>query len=316
MKKLAITALLTLSAIVTSNAQQVKETAQQKRVIESRSSEDIVYKEVGDTKLLMDIYLPKNKSKKALPAVMYIHGGGWTSGSKSKIYNPLHVQTAENFLNKGIAVIAINYRLIKPDNGVFVSDCICDAKDALAFLNKEGKKYGIDGKKIIVWGGSAGGHISMMAGYSELKDFPGDKALLKKRVKPHAVICWYGSGTFEIKDTDNLESVMEKTKVLHKRMTPSNDWNDRREMALKVSPVEYIDSKDPHTLVMNGVEDAGVNVEQAYNTKRVLDKYGVESKLVIVKNAGHTWIGENISPSKDEIFKITAEYAAKEFGLE
>lgn len=315
MKKLSITALGLITTLFScaTNGNKNKENT----TVDAKITENIIYKVVNDTtNLLMDIYTPKNVSNKSLPAVMYIHGGGWQTGNKSKVYNELHLKTTENFLKKGIAVVAINYRLIKPDNGVYLSDCISDAKDALAFLNSEGAKYGIDGKRVIAWGGSAGGHLSMMSGYSDLEDFPGDKILLSKRVKPFAVISWYGSGTFEIKESDTLENVMKKYEVLHKRFTPSDDWNTRREIALKVSPVEYIDSNDPHTLIMNGEEDAGVNIWQAYNTKRILDKHSVKSKLVTVKNAGHTWIGEDISPSKEEIFAITAEYAAKEFGLE
>ncbi len=306
-------ALALLSCIVTSNAQQLLNPASQiVKVLEARATENIVYKEAGDTKLLMDIYLPKDGNKKEYPAVIYMHGGGWTTGNKSKICNGLHNGVADILLENGIAVISINYRLISAENGVYVSDCISDAKDALAFLNKEGKKYKINSKKIITWGVSAGGHLAMMTGYTENNDFQGDKDLYKERIKPIAVVSWYGGGTFEIKDTDSLESVMKRYEVLHKKFTPSNDWNIRREMALKVSPIEYIDSKDAHSLIMGGDKDTGVKIEQAYFIKDALDKNNVKSEMVVVKNAGHTWTGENISPNLEEIFKITAKFMIEE----
>ena len=55
---------------------------------------------------VVDVYLPK--SDKLTPAMIYIHGGGWTGGDKRKVLRPKN--GLKNFLAAGISVVAINYR--------------------------------------------------------------------------------------------------------------------------------------------------------------------------------------------------------------
>lgn len=131
-----------------------------------------VRKEVDGKRLMMDIYLPKNANKKT-PLVMFIHGGGWFNGDKYIILNKKMNIIATRLIEQGIAVASINYRLIDGPN-VHVEDCVIDAKDALAYINKESEKYNIDPKKIAIWGTSAGGHMTLMLGFTENKDFKGE----------------------------------------------------------------------------------------------------------------------------------------------
>jgi len=49
-----------------------------------------------------------------------------------------------------------------------------DCKDAERFLIKNAEKYGLDTKRVGVWGGSAGGHLSLMTALGPAKNCPGD----------------------------------------------------------------------------------------------------------------------------------------------
>lgn len=97
------------------------------------------------------------KSDKPTPVVFYIHGGGWRNGDKKT--NP------QAFLDKGISVVAINYRYVQ--NGVEdkveppVKAPLEDAARALQFVRSKADEWNLDKKRIGATGGSAGGCSSL-----------------------------------------------------------------------------------------------------------------------------------------------------------
>ena len=98
----------------------------------------------------LDLYYPENA--KDFPTVVWFHGGGLSGGSK---FIP------EELKNCGLAVIAVNYRLLPKAT---LSDCIDDAAAAVAWTFNEIEKYGGDRRKIFVSGHSAGGYLTNMVG--------------------------------------------------------------------------------------------------------------------------------------------------------
>jgi len=107
---------------------------------------------------VLDIWFAdKNKQT---PLAIYIHGGGFSTGSKEKINGNELTQ----LLAAGISVASINYRYktIVPLPGAHN-----DAKKALQFIRYQAESWGINKDKIGVWGGSAGAQISMWLGFSD-----------------------------------------------------------------------------------------------------------------------------------------------------
>ena len=103
------------------------------------STKNIVYAEVGNRKLLLDIYLPP--AEKSPYLVVWIHGGAWHSGSKEN--PPLEL------LSAGYAIASVDFRL--STEAVFPAP-IHDIKAAIRFLRGNAKKYGFRPDKIIIWG--------------------------------------------------------------------------------------------------------------------------------------------------------------------
>ena len=98
----------------------------------------------------LDLYYPEGK--KSFATVVWFHGGGLKKGNKSV---PKQLQ------GKGIAVVAVNYRLSPK---VKSPDYIEDAAAAVAWTFKNIEKYGGSRKKIFVSGHSAGGYLTSMIG--------------------------------------------------------------------------------------------------------------------------------------------------------
>ncbi len=120
-----------------------------------------IYKRVKKNKLLVDVYLPSNPKTQPLPVTLYIPGGGWTSVDRTDYSRPLFYE----LLSYGFVVCCINYRLLPESSFTEQKE---DVKDVETWIRQRlpGKleRIGvkIDGNKIVVGGGSAGGHLALL----------------------------------------------------------------------------------------------------------------------------------------------------------
>ena len=96
----------------------------------------------------LDLYYPEDTQN--FPTVIWFHGGGLKSGAKV---------IPEQLKGKGLAVVAVNYRLHPKVNA---PKYIEDAAAAVAWVFKNIDQYGGDSKKIYVCGFSSGGYLSLM----------------------------------------------------------------------------------------------------------------------------------------------------------
>ena len=107
----------------------------------------------------MDIYLPENGGGLS-PAIVFIHGGGWSSGSKSDT----QVMPFIKCLPHGYAVISVEFR---PTPQVKFPDNLYDIKSALRFIKTNGSRYCVDAGRLVLAGASAGAHLALMAAYTQ-----------------------------------------------------------------------------------------------------------------------------------------------------
>ena len=126
-----------------------------------------VYKEVDGMTREMEIFFPKDHdpSKTSVPGVILFHGGGWGSGSRV-----MFSYQCNYFASRGLVAATVTYKLAEKSvaNKTKGTEsrkrvCITDAKSAIRWYKQNAKKLGIDPRKIIAGGGSAGGHISLLA---------------------------------------------------------------------------------------------------------------------------------------------------------
>ncbi len=145
---------------------------------------NIQYGAGGGHPLQLDLYSPKRASQ-PVPAVLFIHGGGWKNG-----YRQIYHYYCTKFAEHGYVAATATYRLTS--EAPFPA-AVEDVKCAVRWLRANAKKYGIDPNKIAAAGGSAGGHLALMIGYSS--DVPelegnGGNAGVSSRVQ--AVVDLYG----------------------------------------------------------------------------------------------------------------------------
>lgn len=117
-------------------------------------AEKILYKKTLQEDMYLYLLRPAGKHKKPLPAIIYFTGGGWVSGSVDS-----QIPNAAWFRDQGIIGIGADYR-VKSRHGTTPVECIRDAKSAVRYVRAHAKELGVNPQKIIVAGGSAGGHIA------------------------------------------------------------------------------------------------------------------------------------------------------------
>ena len=143
-------------------------TAQTERKI--TVTENIAYRTDVGPSTVLDLAEPQFGPKENRPAILIIHGGGWSAGSKNDmVYRTLMI----DYAMKGYVVANMNYRLVQEAP---MPACIEDIRCAVRWMKANAKRLGIDPERIGTYGHSAGGHLSLMLGVSaESKAFNDDK---------------------------------------------------------------------------------------------------------------------------------------------
>ena len=258
---------------------------------------DITYAAIDGTALLMDIHYPKT-AEGAVPTVIYVHGGGWTSGDKE---SGAGTQFIPELVSRGYLVACINYRLA-PEHKVI--DQIGDVKCAVRYLRAEASKYGIDTRYIGAIGGSAGGHLVSLLGTSDISaNLEGNGGYSEESSRVQAVVDLFGPADLSVM----FESV---SRLWLYSVFGTSDPNSND--IIRLSPVTYVSSDDPPFLILHGDQDILVPLEQSEIIYNKLQAANVPASLVVVKNAGHGFrpVPSNaaISPSEQEMTLLIADF--------
>lgn len=122
-------------------------------VVEERNLD---YINVGNRNLQLDAFYVKQKTKKKIPAIIIIHGGGWRSGNRTQ-----HYALAQALALKGYPCFTPEYRL---STEAYYPAAVKDIKAAVQWIKTNAAKYAVDTNKIVVLGFSAGGQLAALVG--------------------------------------------------------------------------------------------------------------------------------------------------------
>ncbi len=115
----------------------------------------------ADAKQRMDIYLPAGRTN-TTKVVIFIHGGGWESGSKS---DPEYLQMTNLLRQKwpDAAVASINYRLTSNPN-IHSTEIMNDVAAAINVMVANKTNFVVS-DTLLLMGASAGGHLALQYTY-------------------------------------------------------------------------------------------------------------------------------------------------------
>lgn len=219
-----------------------------------------------DTEQKMDLYLPAGRSTDSTKLIVLIHGGAWVAGDKADFAT--YITTLQQHLPH-YAIANINYHLATTTTHHFPTQ-ENDMKAAIGFLVQKSADYHIS-QSFVLLGASAGGHLALLQAYKY--NTPKIKAVVDF-FGPANMVDLYNNTTIAF-NKSVIEMLMNGTPVTNPSLYQQS------------SPVNFVTSQAPPTIMLHGDADALVNVNQAINLKEKLQNAGVTNQLIIYPNQGH-----------------------------
>jgi len=243
---------------------------------------DVIYGHRDGMALTYDVFKP-SKPNGAL--VVNMVSAGWRSS-----WGPPEERQARYqwLIDKGFTVVALHHSSAPRFQ---VPDAVKDIRLGLRHIKLHAADYGADPARIGVWGASAGGHLSLVAG---LMADDGDPAatnpLERSGNRVRAVVAY-----FPPTDLDTLLGNRAKSGAI--------DFDDS--LRASISPIHFVDARDPPTLIISGGADKGVPISQSETMHAALDKAGVENRLKIFPDADHDFYVKG-DPAKTDAYAVEA----------
>ena len=268
----ALVAALAIAALPPAACAQLSETAAFASQLQNeyRIVPNVTYLTANNWDAKLDLYLRREVSRPN-PTLIYIHGGGWTGGTKEG-----SVFTFLPYIEKGWSVVNVEYRLARVSLApAAVEDCLC----ALRWVVRNAKTYNFDLSNLVVTGNSAGGHLALTTGMLPAsagldRECPGPEQL-----KVSAIVNWYG--------ITDVEDLLEGPNMKTYAVTWLSSMENRREIARRVSPIHYVRADLPPIITIHGDADPTVPYTHAVRLHEALQKAGVPNQLVTIPGGHH-----------------------------
>jgi len=243
---------------------------------------NIVYHTANNYENKLDVYLPADVSK-PVPVVVVIHGGGWVEGTKED-----RVLEMMPYLQMGFAAVNVEYRLGRVSLApAAVEDCRC----ALHWVFANAKQYHFDPERVVLQGGSAGGHLALTTGMltpaagfdhecrSSNDNYWSENPGTNSDPRVAAIVNWFGI-------TDVLDE-LHGPNAKGYAVVWFGDQANADELAKRVSPINYVNINVPPIITIHGDKDALVPYSQAVHLHKALDAAKVPNELYTVMGANH-----------------------------
>jgi acetyl esterase/lipase len=237
--------------------------------------ENVPYATVNGTELHLDIFEPPDRGSQTRPAILLIHGGGWTSFDKSTMR-----RLGQFFAESGFVAVAVDYRLFNvkdPVNRWPVQ--LDDVQRAVRWVRANAGKYGVNPEQMGAFGHSAGAQLASLLGLEDTRD-NSDPALSKYSSRVQAVVDASGPTDFTTDRDPDGDAFL--TAFL------GGDFATHPELWREASPVFHVAKGGAAFLILHGTKDQNVPISQAQELYDKLKAAKVKASLLKFDD-GHTF---------------------------
>jgi len=248
-----------------------------------------------DRQLLCDVWRPADGDVSGL-AFVYLHGSSWYLSDKDHGTRPFF----RHLVSQGHTVMDVAYRLM-PEVDIY--GMIGDVKRAVAWMKAEASRYGVDPEKIVLGGGSAGGHLALLAAYTPEHPELTPDDLKNADLSVRGVISYYGpTNLLAIYQHWNLQKMVNLPPVpigenpdYKRNMRDSGRLDillgghpqDVPDMYQLASPISYVHPDCPPTLLLHGKQDFTIPVGPTIALYKKLVQSGVPAINVVFPWTDH-----------------------------
>jgi acetyl esterase/lipase len=238
----------------------------------------VTFATVDGHDLLLDVVRPAEASAAPVPAIIYVHGGGWHGGSRADIPNDFMARA-------GYVTLSIDYRL----TGVASFPAqIHDVKAAIRWVRANADDLGIDPDRIGLWGHSAGGHLALLAAMTgDDPALEGDvgvtgissavRAVVAGCTRTEMLIDWYAADgkPFPEAVDASLSALLGGPRC------------EMEDVAMLASPFWHLRYGVPPALLQHGTDDETVPINQARAFVARSRAMGNDAVLMELPGVGH-----------------------------
>jgi acetyl esterase len=239
---------------------------------------DIEFVRAGDVRLLMDAWLPDGPGP--FPAVIWVHGGGFTGGDKQ----PYPKEILQKVEQAGLAWFSVNYRL---SPRFHFPDLSNDVESAVTYIKAHAADLHVDPNRLVLMGASAGAHLVSLAG---VKHKPANRVA--------AVVALYGEHDLVGRVHPRGECAMDGHVIpnpgpmclspgLAAYLGIQPDTPGAEQTVRNASPATYVRKYMPPYLLLHGTKDTGVPYEQSVAMCDAMKRAGASCELITIEGGGH-----------------------------
>jgi acetyl esterase/lipase len=235
---------------------------------------DVVYATLGARQMHLDLFLPKTR-KGPFPAVVYIHGGGWSAGNRTAFQ-----RQAAYMATKGYVGACIEYRL---SGEAKYPAALYDSKAAVRWLRANAARYNVDPDRIAAAGGSAGGHLVGLLGTTAgMPAYDGDEGATGVSSRVVAVAAFNPAMDF-VDFGKRSEGSADNSVAAFLGAT----YQQNPKLWEQASPTCLVTAKSAPFLFLHGNADTTVPYRQSVEMMQKLKAAGVRAELFTAAGAKH-----------------------------
>ena len=241
---------------------------------------DVVYGHKDGMALTFDIFKPKTHTNGA--AIIFMVSGGWVSN----YVPPDQAQPRyQELLDAGFTVITLRHG---GSPKYLIPEIVADVRRGVRFIRYNARRWGIDPNRLGVYGGSAGGHLSLMIGLASDNGDPAAKEdFMKESDRVAAVVAYFPPVDLRLLarglNPPPSGTVLDRFPAL----------NFEKEKAADYSPIVFVTPDDPPTLLIHGDKDQLVNISNSQIIFDALKKNNVKTDFITIPGADHGFRGED-----------------------
>jgi acetyl esterase/lipase len=265
---------------------------------EVRFDAGIVYAKPAGEVLKLDMARPA-KGVGPFPAVVCIHGGGFSGGRRED-----YVGFCRTLARHGYAAVTIDYRLSPKHRWpAHIHDC----KAAIRWLRSHAVEFGIDPDRIGAMGSSAGGHLAQFLGVTnDVREFDGDARPGSPSSKVNCVAAWAQASDFS-----REYGVWKGAAEAFQGFLGADLTAQTRKLHVRASPLFWVTPNAAPTLLVHGTADKDVLFLQSVWIYERLSSAEVDVTLFPVEGGGHGLTGSHLEQAE----RATIRFFDRQFGL-
>jgi len=247
------------------------------RAAEPKIVPDVVYGHKDGMALTFDVIEPESANG---AGVLFIQSGGWYSGwTEPKNLVP----AAQPLLDKGLTVFIVRHGSAPKYT---VPEAAADVQRCVRYLHLHAGEWNVDPQRLGAFGGSAGGHLTLMLATTGDDGDPAAKdEVLQQSSRIAAAVALYPPTDLRKWTTDPPEEIA-KHAGLKPPLTFAADLED------DVSPLLHVTKETAPTLLIHGDLDTLVPIEHSQNMIKALKDSKIDSELLTIEGGGHRFNGE------------------------